>query len=442
MSLCFTETTDVLRLVNTEGRRQITENRKNERKRIEADSEDERLTKEPRLTQQFTPDELENYRNVFRLKLMRMFCEILSTVKSCSSYADKIIQDGFVPDFVEFLSRNDFPELQFGAAWALGNIASGTSHHTKVVVDHDAVPTFIKLLSSPCSDVREQAVWALGNIVGDSCKHRDLALKEGVLPPLLAQLNEHATLSMLRNVTLTLLNFFRVKPQPPFEQVRCVLPALHILINFDDDLCLLSSACWALSYLSVGSNDKIEALMEAGLYPRLVDLLKHPSPAVQIPAIRTLSNIARDNYQRRAVIDDKLIEPLIYLLQTAEFATKKEVVQAVINIISGRSGRIVGLQDFIETLCDLLEDHDPRIITVCLEGLEIICSEESKCTTDFNFVAKLIDEAQGLDKIKALQSHDNDEIRRKALEVWDPMYNEARNVWKFFEQLGDLFLWC
>lgn len=320
-------------------------------------------------------------------------------------------------------------------------------------------------------DVREQAAWALGNVAGDSVQCRDMVLALGALPALLQvsqSFSESSRLSTIRNATWTLSNLCRGKPAPAFETVSPALPLLARLL-FSQDMETTTDACWALSYLSDGPNDRIQAVLNSGVASRLVELLGSTTPSVQTPALRTVGNIVtgddsqtqfilnlnalphllwlldnpKKNIRKEAcwtisnvtagtaeqiqtVINAGVMPKLIELLQCSEFDIQKEAAWAVSNATSGGNAQqILYLAQIgaIPPLCRLLQVADVKVVTVALEGLEnIFKTAQAGGEQTFQQTQNIVYDCGGLSLIEELQNHENQTVYHRAVKMLETYF--------------------
>lgn len=124
--------------------------------------------------------------------------------------------------------------VQLQAAWALTNMASGSSAQTSALIEAGVVQALFKALLSHAvahrADFCNQVLWALGNIAGDGdVGLRDHLLAAGVVE-VLGQLfkqvpgfswNMHERTQVLQTFTWLMSCLCAGHPAPPLEEMDC-----------------------------------------------------------------------------------------------------------------------------------------------------------------------------------------------------------------------------
>jgi hypothetical protein len=309
--------------------------------------------------------------------------------------------------------------------------------------------------------------------------YADACIQGGLIPPLLQVLRAPhvaqagaTTVPLARTAAWALSNCCRGDDLPSMPMLLPVYSTLAALVQPTTDTEVLTDACWALSFLTDGPHERIQALIDTNVIRRLVDLLSGERPPALSPALRAVANLVTgDDTQTQTVINcgallqlQKLlanshahppnivreacwalsniaagtkgqvdaviasgaIQQVVRLLVDGDLNTKREAVWTVANASSSsdvhQCAHLVQL-GCLRPLSQLLSGMDTRIVLVALEGIRNIlvagqrlgAGKAGACTG--NAYVYELESVGGLDELEALQNHSSQETCDKAVEI-------------------------
>jgi len=173
----------------------------------------------------------------------------ITFIKEVGSPIQEIIDGGLVPFLISNVKRTENTYFQRECAWALTNIAAGTTQQTEMILEQGALAPIMSLLDSNEEDIAEQAIWAIGNIAGDNSGFRDQILNFGIQGLVRIGMNTKNP-NLFKNVTWALSNLCRGKPPASYELTKESAKVFAEGVKRNNENVVVGDALWALSCLS------------------------------------------------------------------------------------------------------------------------------------------------------------------------------------------------
>lgn len=116
----------------------------------------------------------------------------------------------------------------------------------------------------------------------------------------------------------------------------------------------------------------------------------------------------------------------IFLYSQGDYKAQKEAAWAVTNLTSG--GTVEHMNELVRAdvlpcFCSLLDSKDWNTVIVVLDGLSNLLHTAAKMGQETT-LAIMIEEMGALDKLEALQHHENEQVYMKSMALIDAYFTE------------------
>lgn len=177
----------------------------------------------------------------------------------------------------------------------MGNIVTGNDLQTQFIINNNALPCLLALLSSPKKGIRKEACWTISNITAGNKDQIQAVIENNIVPPL-----------------------------------------IQLLTNAEFDI--RKEAAWAISNATSGGNaNQIRFLVQQGCIRPLCDLLTVSDPKIVTIALEGLENILRVGDEEARVTGSGSNQMAVFISEAEGLSKIEDLQQHSNNEIYERS---------------------------------------------------------------------------------------------------------
>ncbi|KYM97417.1 Importin subunit alpha-1, partial [Cyphomyrmex costatus] len=421
-----------------------------------------KLTYKAAISPPLCVDEIVNYINSSEETLQLRAIQSYERLGEEKNSVNDMIKGGIISRCIELLDSNNI-SLQFEVTSLLNIITSDTSKKSENVIKYEVIPKLLNLLEHKSSIISELAMCVLCNVI-DTPYARDIALSCNSLPILIDFIKPDTSITLMDNITWLLSNLYQKTATRTSKEMEHILPVLNRLLSIENDY-IISDTCRILSYLTDGSKSNVQAIMETGILPKLLECLTSEKKGIFFPTLLTIRNIVEfgdDAYKDDVITAGGLpcLRSVLSLHCDKEDVTEKETIWIIckmagnmdqiqsiidagllkilinriayenkeIKMLSGlvlmnmlSSGTSQQLTELLNAgvlieFCNLLKTEDYDIVINALKGFSKIL-HNAKEKGQIERFATMIEEAGGLNRLVALRCHQNEMIYKKSTSI-------------------------
>lgn len=309
------------------------------------------------------------------------FWAVANIMGDCAIFRDHAIDCNVIPVLREF--TDNVQSLKVTLARTLAWVCSNICRHKEPQINHDQMRTVLpaigNLLTYDDQEVRQDACWALSYLTDND----DAALEIVLSANLLTQVKNLISSNVDKMVAPALRVFGNfVSGNDRITQViidtailRTAMPSI-----MDKSGVVLKEACWMLSNILAGTVPQIQAVIDAGLVPKIVFALECGEFKVKGEAAYALSNLALSGTQEQ-----------VYTLAQAG------ILSAVAKLLNVRHVEfLINLLTVVHAVFNSISTMKPDVLEAYKDEFEA---------------------AGGIDFVEELQNHENQKIYEFCYEI-------------------------